>query len=386
MVFGGTAQKPNTVWASRVNDWSNFLEGDTDVSPYTFTIASDSYDLVRWMRSARKLTIGTDNGESSMGTRDSSQVISPTNIDVRSETFFGSANLQAVVTADLVFFVQGQSRRVRSLQYDFAPDQYLSSEMSILAHHITDPGIKEMSYRRHPFSNIFFVLKDGKAVAFTYERDNQVKGWSRIELGGSAEIISAASNYSDAGDVIAGIAKRGSAYYLEEFGSTDTDTVFLDAQVQSDSGWSGGKALDFASTSGLVVVMGDEVLTEGTDYTWSGSTLTISSHVDEIVTVGYPFEWIVEPTDVIEFGDFGAVKRPSKLSLYLLDSGGCDVAVNGRDQPWQAGDTLAGGERLTGEYELTTGGGYDTSIGLKLSGNSHRPFNLSAIGLYATSR
>lgn len=382
MILGGSDTKPNTIWASRVNDWTNFFGGDTDVSPYTFTIKSDSFDTIRWLRSTRNLMIGTENSESTMGTRDDSAVVSPTNIDVQTHTYFGSANIQAVVTADLVFFVQGQKQRVRSTQYDFGTDQYLSSEMSILAHHITAPGIKEMSFRRHPYSSIFFVLEDGRAVSFTYERDNQVKGWARMEFGGGAFIVSAASNYSDAGDIIGGIVKRGSEYTLETFGSFDSGTVYLDGQTQSASGWAAGKLLPYADTSGLVVVMDDVLLIAGTDYTWSGSTLTIPGHTDETVTVGWPFEFELQPTDIIELGDHGAQKRISKLSLYLLASGGCDIEVNGEDCPFQEGDSLAAGSRLSGEHQISVGGGTESAIQIKLSGNHHQPFNLSAFGVF----
>jgi len=381
MVFGGTKRKPNTVWASRVNDWNNFLEGDTEVSPYTFTIKSDSFDSIRWMRSARQLMIGTDNSESTMGTRDTSQVISPTNIDVRTHTYFGSANLQAVVTADLVFFVQGQAERVRSSQYDFGTDQYLSSEMSILAHHITKPGIKEMSFRRHPYSNIFCVKNDGTAVSFTYERENRVKGWSRIEIGG-ATIVSAAANYSEAGDIVAGVVKRGSEYFLEFFGNTDADTVYLDGQKQFEGeDYSAGVAVPWADATGLTVVR-DDVELDPTEFTMSGGTLTIPGATDGTVTVGYKFAWNVEPTDLIALGDFGAFKRISALSLYLLQSGGCEVAINGVESPFQAALQLSPAERLHGEYSLSVDGGSESSISIRLSGDGHRPFNLSALGIH----
>ena len=387
LILGGSKSKPNTVWASRINDWSNFLETDLDTSPYTFTIASDSYDSIQWMRSARQLMIGTDNGENTMGTRDSSEAITQTNLDVQRQTNFGSNNVQAVVTADLVFFVQGQGKRVRSTQYDFGTDQYLSSEMSILAHHITQSGIKEMSFRRHPFSSTFFVLNNGKAVSFTYERDNQVKGWSQVEVGGSGEIISAASNYSDSVDIVAGVVRRGSAYSLETFGSIEDDTVYLDSQLQFvDQDYSAGVSVPWNAVTGLTVVRNDVELSEGTDYTISAGTLTIPAHSDGTVTVGYKFDWEIEPTAIVNYGDFGSVKRVSKLSLYLLQSGGCTVAVNGKESPFKASLNLGPTDRLDGEYELTTGGGYDTSIGIKLSGNDHKPFNLSAIGLYATNR
>lgn len=378
MVFGGSKLKPNTVWASRINDWTNFLEGDTEVSPYNFTIKSDSFDTIRWMRSTRNLMIGTENSETTMGTRDDTSVISPKNIDVQTQTYFGSANIQAIVTADLVFFVQGQSKRVRSTQYDFVSDQYLSSEMSIFAHHITSDGIKEMSFRRHPYSSIFFVLNSGEAVSFTYEKEQQVKGWSRFVTSGS--IISAASNYSEVGDIVAGVIKRGSDYYLEKFGTFDQTTVFLDNQIVLTGSFDSGVSISqYGNVDDLVVVNNDVQLDTGS-YTLTTSSLTIPGYTSGDVTLGVPFESVVEPTDVIEFGEHGSTKRATKLTAYLRGSGGVNVWVNHKPQQFTDGLRLAAGERLTGDYEFTVGGGYQPSIAVKLSTSQHTPLNLIGLG------
>lgn len=385
-VYGGIRSKPNTVWGSTVNDFNNFLLGDLDTSPYTFTIKSDSFDTIRWMRSARQLMIGTDNSESIIGTRDESRVISPTNVHVSTQTYFGSSNIQAVVTADLVFFVQGQKERVRSSQYDFGTDQYLSDEASLLAKHITDSGIKEMSYRRHPFNSIFFVLDNGKAVSFTYERENMVRGWSQIEIN-NGEFISAASNYSDNGDVIVGIVKRGSLYFLERITETNENTVYLDSQIRfTYAEYQSGITLPWENDIGITVVHDDAELVQGNDYAISGGVLTLVGINSGDIVVGYKYEWCIEPTDFIEFGDFGTTKRPSKVALYLIQSGDCTVEINGNNAPFKEGLALNPTERLNGRYELTCGGGYNHTIGIKLSGNGHKPFYLSAIGMYATKR
>jgi hypothetical protein len=283
------------------------------------------------------------------------------------------------VTADLIFFVQGQSERVRSTQYDFASDQYLSSEMSIFAHHITKSGIKEMSFRRHPYSSIFFVLNNGEAVSFTYEKDNEVRGWSTFKTDG--DIVSAASNYSETGDIIAGIIKRGDDYYLESFGTFDEYTVFLDNQTTFTDNGSGVFSLIgvYGDTSSLVVVNND-VQVDPADYSINGGVLTITNYVSGDVTVGILFTSIVEPTDVIEFGEHGSSKRATKLSLYVRGSGGTDVFINGKEQQFTQGLRLNPSERLDGDYDFNVGGGYQPSIALKLSIDGHKPFNLLGVG------
>lgn len=379
MVLGGSNEKPNTVWASRVNNWTNFLEGDLDTSPYEFTIKSDSFDSIRWIRSVRDLMVGTDNSESTMGTRDPSSTINPTNIDVKTHTYFGSSNLQAVVTADLVFFVQGQSKRVRSTQYDFGTDQYLSSEMSIYAYHMTAAGIKEMSFTRDPYSLLFFTMEDGKAVTFTYERDNAVKGWARLELGGSGSLVSAASNYTPAGDSIFGIVLRNGEYTLEGFTKTTAASVYLDGQIQFvDQDYSAGVSVPINST-GAVVVRNDALL-DPADYTIAANVLTIPGATDGTVTIGWPTSFEIAPTNPIETGDFGTVRRVEDISLYLIDSGGCDITINGSETLFSDSLGLAATERLDGEYELSADGGYDSKVNVVLSGNHHRPFKIVGMG------
>lgn len=380
MIFGGSELKPNTVWASRINDWQDFILDDLETSPFSFTIASDSYDEIQWVRTARELMIGSDQSESIMNAQDSSIGVTATNVNVATQTYYGSANIQAVVTADLVFYVQGQARRVRSSQYDFGTDQYLSSEMSIYADHITAAGIKEMTYSRDPFNNLFFTLSDGTGCAFTYERDNMVKGWSSFELGASGLLVSAASNYSESGDILGMIVKRGSTYTFEVSEKVTGSTVYLDSQVQFvDQDYSAGVSVPYSSDADLVVVH-DDVKLDPADWSLATGTLTVPGKTSGTLTVGYPFEFVVEPTDVIEFGDFGPDRRPVQLSLYLKDSGMVDVAINGKASRFKESINLGAGERLNGENQLPVGGGTDSTTTLRLSGSGHQPFTLLGVG------
>ena len=386
MVFGGTDEHPNTVWASRVNAWDNFLTDSTDISPYTFTLATDSYDSIRWMVSARNLMIGTENSESTMSSRDENSVISPTNINVKTHTHYGSNKTRAMVTSDLVFFIQGQGKRVRSTQYDFASDQYLSSEMSIFANHITLSGIKEMCYRRNPYTNLFFLLDDGTAALFTYEKDNQIKGWTTFSIN-SGTIISSGSNYSESGDVIMLIVERDGDYMLEELTNSDDNTVYLDSQTSYTEDFTTAKTVSRYPLSSVTKVVYEDRILDDSEYTLGTvlggdfeSVLTIPAYTTGEVTIGYAFDSEVEPTDVVEFGEHGPTKRATKVNLYLINSGNFDVKINDIDTKFPDGILLEPTERLNGSYDFTVGGGHQPSISVKLSTNNHQPLNLLGIG------
>jgi hypothetical protein len=255
--------------------------------------------------------------------------------------------------------------------------------MSLFASHITESGIKEMSFRRHPFNTLFCVLENGTACSFTYEGAQEVQAWSPITTDGN--IISAYANYSDKGDTVNGIVERNGFYYLEKFGSNDESTIYLDNFVKYvDQDFTLGVPLDQGHTDGLIVVCGDSVLTEGDDYTIVAGVLTIPSAVCSTVTVGIPFTSRVNPTDVTEFGPNGSARRLSALALYLLDSGDCEVLINGKDSNFTDGSRLAAGERLNGRFEMTTGGGYAPGCDVNILITNHKPFTLTGLGFRMT--
>lgn len=382
MVFGGSYAKPNTVWASRTFNWNEFVPSALATSPFSFTIASDSYDKIQWIRNSRDLMFGTDQSEGILKGQNSQEAITATNVKYEPQTRYGSSNIQAVVTADLIFFVQGQNRRVRSSQYDYGTDQFQASEVSEAASHLTLSGIKEMSFRRHPWSTLFFVLNNGEACSFTYDRDNEVKGWARFTTDG--EIISAQSNYSTKGDIIAGIMKRGDDYTLEQFGTADTNTVYLDSQEQWTDTFSSGVNLNAdidLDNPNIVFVANDKVLDEGTDYTLVGDLFTAPSlSADTTLTVGYPFDAVVNPTDITAFSPHGKYKRITHLAPYVLDTGDFDIQVNGNDVNFTHGLRLNAGERLHGDQPVSANGSIDEGCDVKIISNNHQPLNLIGLG------
>ena len=379
MVYGGCQKSPNTVYASRVNDWGNFLQGNTETSPYTFTVASDSFNTIRSLKSSRQLNILTDNAENTMGSRDDNAITSITNISVSSHTNYGSNETQAIQLADMIWFVMGQGERVRASKYDFASDGQQSIEMSLFASHITDSGIKEMSFRRHPFNSLFCLLNNGTGAVLTYEGMQEVRAWATVKTEGN--IISAASNYSDTGDIIAGVVKRNGSYFLEQFGSVDAGTVFLDNQsTWTNANFDIGQPIEQDDDGKLVVILDDVELTRDVDYTIAGGVLTIPSQLTGDVCIGRRIECRVNPTDISEVAPSGMVKRLTELGLYLLDSGTCNVAINGKPSPFTDGLKWVAGQRESGLFELTTGGDYEQGLDVNITIDSHRHFTLTGLG------
>lgn len=167
--------------------------------------------------------------------------------------------------------------------------------------------------------------------------------------------------------------------------------VYLDNQIKiSASAAYNGVTIPTASLKGLAVVFGDTLLTKDIHWSLNGETglfiletaASIYGTGESYVYVGVPYDFEIEPTQITELGEPGSVKRPNKVSLYLRDSGDCNVTINDRDNKF--GKTLEANERINGEHQFTTKGGHSSGLKIKLSGNGHKPFNLLSLGVAAS--
>ena len=193
LVFGATRTQPQTIWGSVVGDFENFAPSAVsgtvaDDDAYTYTVSSDQVNNIAWLVSGTRLNIGTTGGEFTAygGTTSGLAPISPTNITIRPESNYGSAKLvRPRKIGNNVLYVTGSKRRIREMGYEFSSDSFQSSDVTLLAEHITKTGIKDVAYQRDIESNLWCVKENGEIVVFTYDKQQQVNGWSRHVLGGT---------------------------------------------------------------------------------------------------------------------------------------------------------------------------------------------------------
>lgn len=185
LVWAATNSRPQTIWASASGDYLNFSTGVDDDSAFSYTLASDRVNRIRWMVPSDFLFIGTAGGEFRFGGASSSDPVTPTSVNVKRQSTYGSKNVQAVLIGDAVVYVQRSGKKVREMSYSFEKDKYSSKDATILAEHITktsnvdDTGIVQMAYQQDPDSILWAVREDGQLLGMTYEPSQQVYGWHR---------------------------------------------------------------------------------------------------------------------------------------------------------------------------------------------------------------
>ena len=249
LYYAASIDEPQTFWGSEIGVYDNFEEGVADDDAVRYTIASQKVNAIQWISASRVLALGTSGGAFIVSSGSINEPISPTNIQVKPETSYGSALILPKKIGHYIYYMQRNLRTVREFSYDYASDSYVSLDMTLLANHITESGIKQIDYQESPDNILWCIREDGEIATLTRQIDQQVIGWSRQILGGSyaggnAVVESVAVIPNGAEDQVWLIVKRtinGSTVryieYLKPFTLPDEqeDAFFVDSGLSLDS-------------------------------------------------------------------------------------------------------------------------------------------------------
>lgn len=204
---GGCPQEPDRIDGSRVSNYLHMGQTDADSTvadnnAVARRLNEDDVQAIRWMRgTGNGLLVGTLEGEWLVSPSTNSEAITPTNIDAKMSTPYGSATIQPVKAGTALVSVESGGRRLREVQYQYYENLIQAPDMTVIAEHITkgdydpaDPhgqtstvarsGVKELSYQRKPIPVVWAVRNDGVLLGNTFSKDEKVTGWHRHIIGG----------------------------------------------------------------------------------------------------------------------------------------------------------------------------------------------------------
>jgi len=214
-----------------------------DDNALTYTIASNQVNVIKWLSSGVGLLLGTVGAEFAMF-GGSDQPLSPTNVTVRRQSTRGSFDVSPVTVGTSTLFVQRAGRKIRELSFDANSGTYHTPDLTLLAEHITDPYIVEMSYQQEPNSIVWCVIANGELVAFTYNPEQEVLAFGRrLTSPHRFESVATIPAPTQDGDqtwvivnrTIGGVTKRY-VEYMDEALQVDCGLTYSGAPVSSVSG------------------------------------------------------------------------------------------------------------------------------------------------------
>lgn len=291
----------------------------------TVTVQSEQANEIQGFSARKKLVIFTAGGEFVCGETTSNEPLGPANIKVEAQTTHGSAHVQPALIGDSTIFVQRSNRKLREIRYSFDVDSYTTSDLTVLANHITHPGIVDMVYQQEPYTLLWCTTSDGGLLSFTFNKEQEVMGWARQPIAGTfgsggAVVESIQTILSPTGDrddlwmivkrTINGTTKRFVEYMTEEYEQEDDaieDMLYLDCGATYD-----GVLTD--TISGLSYLEGQTV----------GILADGATHPDRQVTDGTIT--LQRPARVVQVG----LKYRSKIQTNRIEAGGAIGTAQGK--------------------------------------------------------
>lgn len=343
LCFGGTDLQPQTVWMSVTDDLYNFAATTEklkvlDDSAITFTIASDTVNILQWMSSREALLIGTVGGEWKVSATTQGSPITPTTVTVKGQSTYGSAFARPINIGNSTLFLQRGGRKLRQMKYDYQVDSMVSLDLTVFSEHILKDhgGAEQLVYQQLPESAVYARLVDGQIAVLTYEPDQQVYAWSRFVLGGPSPVVeSMAVLPSDNGDrlhlvvsrTVDGANHRTIEVLEPEFRPTSatnkTNMIFLDAYREYF-------ILSGSTVTGLDTFAGEDVNVLINDLMYYNIPVTVGGVLTMPVlnpsryAIGYPFTTKLKTFPLELPTQTGTTqhkqKRISHLNLRLLDT------------------------------------------------------------------
>jgi hypothetical protein len=301
LVFGGTAHQPSTIWGSAIDDYENFERGVDDDDSYVHTLAGLELNAIQWMGSLSSLFIGTSSSEWRVVGDDYGAVITPTRVNAKQISYYGSEYIQCEHMGTSLVFVERKGNRLRELARSDAG--YGTQDLTLLCDHMTEAGyVVQMSFQRDD-KLLWCVTSDGRLICFTYNRDQAVLGASQHTTDGLFKSV--ACIYGDAGakDEVWAVVQRtvGSSviYTIEQMDPTPWTTINDAFFVDSGLTYSGSPVNSVTGMDHLagedVDVLADGIVYQGITVGVDGS-VTLSSGITAAKwQVGLPYEGILSP-------------------------------------------------------------------------------------------
>ncbi|MDR0730365.1 MAG: hypothetical protein LBF63_01765 [Treponema sp.] len=197
---------------------------------FTFEIASDMSDAIKWIGQNKNLLIGTETAEWVIPAG-----VNATNVQAVLNSRYGSDKIQGTAVGDAFCFFQTGAKALVEYYIPQQDNNFRANNMAMLS-----PGMLHESpafdfdFVSAPYTKIFVSREDGIAVSLLYERNTGTFAWGRIITCGAVKSVATMPGESGYDEVYL-IAERSGAFFLERL--DERGRVYLD----SNRPWTGSQ-------------------------------------------------------------------------------------------------------------------------------------------------
>lgn len=384
----------NKLWFSVASDYENFtpmsngfeVESDDAIN---VQIEADSTNTIQWIAASSSLIIGTASSELTCSPSTTTSAFGPDNIQIVQESKYGSKGVNALLVGNTVLFVQRAGRKVRAVTADYQSGSYSSTDLSVLAEHMTSTGIVDFAWQQEPDNVVWVVLTSGELVALTYNAEQEVIAWHRHDVGGTVEAVATIpdpdGNRDDVWLVVNRTINGATKRYVEFMKPAwDANTQSLSEAFYVDCGLT-YNGTPVTSVTGLSHLEGQTVAvtTDGAahpDVVVSGGEAKLQWK-SSVVNVGLSF---TSELVTLPFQD-SKTKRSNEIAVLFVNSLGGKAGNETASQPdtIETRDYSDMMDKVPGAYsdikKLPLPGGYDLYSCIRIIQDQPLPMTICAI-------
>lgn len=325
LIFGGTRDAPDVIFASKVGDFYNFDDAKTeDDYAFTFALSTDQQQLIRDVKSkGNTLKIFSSGGEFNMISGDST-TLSPTSVQIDAESSYGVSDIPVLELDSTLIFITANQKEVRSFEYDLGKDKYLSYNFTRIAHHLFDrerfplASASLRSFKDTQANYLFVPREDGEMAVFSYvsstaPNEGDIFGWNRWTTDGSfIDVVVVSTDHGDGNkiDTLYALVERENGVFLE---------ALTEDKVYVDHWYVGSDTPAKTHWTGLATLEGQEVQVIADGYVQPPVTVQAGGEIDiaepvENIVVGLGYESFAETLDLSIIAG-GKIRRGDEIIL-----------------------------------------------------------------------
>ncbi len=224
LVFGGSTNRPDGVWMSKVNAFFNFDVGTAqDDEAIDTTVTGDRVAEIRHFVSTRNLQIFS-NGAELFVPESPANPLTPSNVSFIQQTPYGSSQSVNPVKFDgATLFMQRTGQVIREYIFNDAEQAHTSNAVSLRSNHLIGTAVDStamIGVDDRPEQYAFFVKSDGDMAVFHSVRSEELAGWTLWTTEGKYTSVTTCENKLFA--AVERTINGATVVWLEEFNNDET--------------------------------------------------------------------------------------------------------------------------------------------------------------------
>lgn len=193
-----------SVYASKTGNFDSFRIGEADDDALEFLLAANEANDIVWLADADGfLAIGTIGGVRALSGSGLDEALTPSSFKNRSSSTMRCSRLRPLNTGQAFLYV-ANGRRAIAEMLQGSSGRFESADASLVSEHLFKQGggITSVAYQEAPDSIAWFTTVSGDLIGFTYQRDQEVRGFHRQTFnGGKAKSVCVTPGQNGADDV-----------------------------------------------------------------------------------------------------------------------------------------------------------------------------------------